>query len=34
MLDVGASHAMGRPGSMLNPRGMGGLRARPIGGGP
>jgi general secretion pathway protein J len=34
MLDVGASHAMGRPGSMLNPRGMGGLRRRPLGGGP
>jgi general secretion pathway protein J len=34
MLDVGASHAMGRPGSLLNPRGMGGLRRRPVGGGP
>lgn len=34
MLDVGASHAMGRPGSILNPRGMGGLRRRPIGGNP
>ncbi|HKE48088.1 MAG TPA: prepilin-type N-terminal cleavage/methylation domain-containing protein [Rhodanobacteraceae bacterium] len=33
MLDVGASHAMGRPGGVLN-RGMGGLRRRPIGGGP
>ncbi len=34
MLDVGASHAMGRPGSMLNSRGLGGLRRRPLGGGP
>jgi general secretion pathway protein J len=33
MLDVGASHAMGRPGGVLN-RGMGGLSRRPIGGGP
>jgi len=33
MLDVGASHAMGRPGGALN-RGMGGLSRRPIGGGP
>lgn len=33
MLDVGASHAMGRPGSVLN-RGMGGLRRSPVGGGP
>jgi general secretion pathway protein J len=33
MLDVGASHAMGRPGGVLN-RGMGGLRRRPLGGGP
>jgi general secretion pathway protein J len=33
MLDVGASHAMGRPGGVLN-RGMGGLRRRPVGGGP
>ena len=32
MLDVGASHAMGRPGGVLN-RGMGGLRRRPVGGG-
>ena len=32
MLDIGASHAMGRPGGVLN-RGMGGLRRRPIGGG-
>ena len=34
MLDVGASRAMGRPGSLLNPHGMGGLRRRPPGGGP
>jgi general secretion pathway protein J len=32
MLDVGAAHAMGRPGSVLNPRGLGGLRKRPLGG--
>lgn len=34
MLDVGASHPMGRSGGVLNPRGMGGLRRRPPGGGP
>ena len=33
MLDVGASHAMSRPGSILNPHGMGGMRRRPLGGG-
>jgi general secretion pathway protein J len=33
MLDVGAAHALGRPGSVLNPRSLGGLRKRPLGGG-
>jgi hypothetical protein len=32
MLDVGSTHAMGRPGSVLNSRGLGGLRKRPLGG--
>jgi general secretion pathway protein J len=32
MLDVGASHA-GRPGALLNPRGLGGLNRRSLGGG-
>jgi len=32
MLDVGASRGMGRPGSVINPRSMGGLRPRPLGG--
>jgi len=32
MLDVGASRGMGRPGSVINPRAMGGLRTRPLGG--
>jgi len=32
MLDVGASRGMGRPGSVINPRAMGGLRPRPLGG--
>ena len=32
MLDVGASRMMGRPGSVLNPRAMGGINPRPIGG--
>jgi general secretion pathway protein J len=31
MLDVGASR-IGRPGAVLNPRGLGGLRKRPLGG--
>ena len=33
MLDVGASR-LGRPGSVLNPSGMGGLRTQPLGGNP
>ena len=33
MLDVGAAHALGRPGSVLNPRSLGGMRRRPLGGG-
>jgi hypothetical protein len=33
MLDVGAARGMGRPGSVLNPRGLGGMRKPPLGGG-
>ncbi|HKE47194.1 MAG TPA: hypothetical protein VKB52_03950, partial [Rhodanobacteraceae bacterium] len=33
MLDVGAAHALGRPGSVLNPQSLGGMRRRPLGGG-
>jgi general secretion pathway protein J len=32
MLDVGAAHAPGRPGNVLNSRGIGGIRPRPLGG--
>jgi general secretion pathway protein J len=32
MLDVGSAHVMGRPGSVLNPRALGGMQRRPIGG--
>ena len=33
MLDVGAARGMGRPGSVLNPRGLGGMRKHTLGGG-
>jgi hypothetical protein len=34
MLDVGAARGTGRPGSVLNPRGIGGLHRRLPGGNP
>jgi general secretion pathway protein J len=33
MLDAGAAHGLGRAGSVLNPRGLGGMHRRPIGAG-